>query len=446
MAIDRSVGGMKQYLFNLTTSNRYNQLRFKLSRMLFKLGILNEERRKALIRFGNSLKSMAAQQQNIFEGMNIRYFGPIDGHDVKNLARVLRDIKDMQGPKILHLHTIKGKGFGPAEKHATEWHAPGKFDPVTGERFIANTEGMPPLFQDVFGNTLVELAEANPKIVGVTPAMPSGCSMNILMEKMPKRAFDVGIAEGHAVTFSGGMAKDGLQPFCNIYSSFMQRAHDNIIHDVAIQNLPVVLCLDRAGLVGEDGPTHQPIETTMALRLIPNVSVIRPADALETATAWQQACLNKHKPTCLLLSRQKLTVLHDYAATIHENAHKGAYVLSPAKNEAKAVLIGTGSEVHLALAAQAKLAEEGIDVSVVSMPCWDAFDAQSDEYKESVLPAGVTKFAVEAGVPYGWSRYTGTEKNVLGITTFGASAPGDVMMEKYGFTVENLVAKVKAAL
>ncbi len=206
--------------------------------MLFKLGILNEERRKALIRFGNSLKSMAAQQQNIFEGMNIRYFGPIDGHDVKNLARVLRDIKDMQGPKILHLHTIKGKGFAPAEEHATEWHAPGKFDPVTGERFIANTEGMPPLFQDVFGNTLVELAEANPKIVGVTPAMPSGCSMNILMEKMPERAFDVGIAEGHAATFSGGMAKEGMQPFCNIYSSFMQRAHDNIIHDVAIQNLP----------------------------------------------------------------------------------------------------------------------------------------------------------------------------------------------------------------
>ena len=205
MAIDRSVGGMKQYLFNLTTSNRYNQLRFKASRLLFKLGILNDERRKALIRFGNSLKSMAAQQQNIFEGMNIRYFGPIDGHDIKNLSRVLRDIKDLKGPKILHLHTIKGKGFAPAEKHATEWHAPGKFDPVTGERFVANTEGMPPLFQDVFGNTLVELAEANPRIVGVTPAMPSGCSMNILMSKMPKRAFDVGIAEGHAVTFSGGI-------------------------------------------------------------------------------------------------------------------------------------------------------------------------------------------------------------------------------------------------
>ena len=256
MAIDRSVGGMKQYLFNLTPSNRYNQLRFKTSQLLFKMGILNEDRRKALIRLGNSLKSLVAQQQNIFEGMNIRYFGPVDGHDVQNIARILRDIKDMEGPKVLHLHTIKGKGFEPAEKHPGIWHAPGKFDPETGKRLIADTNGMPPLFQDVFGHTLVELAEQNPRIVGVTPAMPTGCSMNFLMEQMPGRAFDVGIAEGHAVTFSGGMAKDGLLPFCNIYSSFMQRAYDNVIHDVAIQRLPVVLCLDRAGLVGEDGPTH----------------------------------------------------------------------------------------------------------------------------------------------------------------------------------------------
>lgn len=317
MAIDRSVGGMKQYLFNLTTSNRYNQLRFKLARMLFKLGILNEERRKALIRFGNSLKSMAAQQQNIFEGMNIRYFGPIDGHDVKNLARVLRDIKDMQGPKILHLHTIKGKGFGPAEKHATEWHAPGKFDPVTGERFIANTEGMPPLFQDVFGNTLVELAEANPKIVGVTPAMPSGCSMNILMEKMPKRAFDVGIAEGHAVTFSGGMAKDGLQPFCNIYSSFMQRAHDNIIHDVAIQNLPVVLCLDRAGLVGEDGPTHHGAFDMACLRPIPNLTISSPMDEHELRRLMYTAQLPDKGPFVIRYPRGR-GVLVDWECPLEE--------------------------------------------------------------------------------------------------------------------------------
>lgn len=281
MSIDRSVGGMKEYLFNLTTSNRYNRLRFEASKMLFKMGVLNESRRKSLIRFANSLKSMLAQQQNIFEGMNIRYFGPINGHDVKNLTRILHDIKDMQGPKILHLHTIKGKGFEPAEKQATLWHAPGKFDPQTGERFVANTNGMPPLFQEVFGNTLVELASMNDKIIGVTPAMPTGCSMNILMDKMPDKAFDVGIAEGHAVTFSGGMAKDGLIPFCNIYSSFMQRAYDNIIHDVAIQKLHVIFCLDRAGLVGEDGPTHHGVFDMAYLRPIPNLTIASPLDEHE---------------------------------------------------------------------------------------------------------------------------------------------------------------------
>lgn len=281
MSIDRSVGGMKQYLFNMTTSNRYNQLRFRLSKLLFKAGILNEDRRKALIRFNNSLKSLVAQQQNIFEGMNIRYFGPVDGHDVKKITRMLKDIRNMQGPKILHLHTIKGKGFAPAEKEATLWHAPGKFDPETGERFIADTNGIPPLFQDVFGNTLLELAEKNDKIMGVTPAMPSGCSMNIILDKMPGRAFDVGIAEGHAVTFSGGMAKDGLLPFCAIYSSFMQRAYDNIIHDVALQNLNVVLCLDRAGLVGEDGPTHHGVFDLAYLRPIPNMIIASPMDEFE---------------------------------------------------------------------------------------------------------------------------------------------------------------------
>ncbi len=290
MSIDRSVGGMKQYLFNLTTSNRYNRLRFKASRLLFRMGILNEERRKALIRFGNSLKSIAARQQNIFEGMNIRYFGPMDGHDVKNLARVLKDIKDMQGPKILHLHTVKGKGFAPAEKAPGIWHAPGRFDPETGERFTADTHGMPPLYQDVFGETLVELAEKNPRIVGVTPAMPTGCSMSRLMQTMPHRAFDVGIAEGHAATFSGGMAKEGLQPFCNIYSSFMQRAYDNVIHDIAILKLPVVLCLDRAGLVGEDGPTHHGVFDVAYFRPIPNLTLSSP--------------MNEHELRCLMYTAQ----------------------------------------------------------------------------------------------------------------------------------------------
>ena len=317
MAIDRSVGGMKQYLFNLTTSNRYNQLRFKTSQLLFKMGILNEDRRKALIRLGNSLKSLVAQQQNIFEGMNIRYFGPVDGHDVQNIARILRDIKDMEGPKVLHLHTIKGKGFEPAEKHPGIWHAPGKFDPETGKRLIADTNGMPPLFQDVFGHTLVELAEQNPRIVGVTPAMPTGCSMNFLMEQLPGRAFDVGIAEGHAVTFSGGMAKDGLLPFCNIYSSFMQRAYDNVIHDVAIQRLPVVLCLDRAGLVGEDGPTHHGMFDLAYMRPIPNLTVSSPMDEHELRRLMYTAQLPDKGPFVIRYPRGR-GVLVDWKCPLEE--------------------------------------------------------------------------------------------------------------------------------
>ena len=303
MAIDRSVGGMKQYLLNLQTSEGYNRFRFKVSRLLQKWGILNDSRIKSLIRFNNSLKSMLAQQQNVFEGMNIRYFGPIDGHDVNGLAKVLKDIKDMEGPKLLHIHTTKGKGFEPAEKSATIWHAPGKFDKETGERIVANTEGMPPLYQEVFGHTLLELAKQNDKIVGVTPAMPSGCSMNILMKEMPDRGFDVGIAEGHAVTFSGGMAKDGLIPFCNIYSSFMQRAYDNIIHDVAIHKQHVVFCLDRAGLVGEDGPTHHGAFDLAYLRSIPNLTIASPMNEHELRKLMYTAQLPNQGPFAIRYPR-----------------------------------------------------------------------------------------------------------------------------------------------
>ena len=281
MAIDRSVGGMKQYLLNLHTSVEYNRLRNQLSKQLYKWGWLNEERRKSLLRFNNSVKSLLMQQQNIFEGLNIRYFGPIEGHDVKALIKVLNEIKDMKGPKLLHVHTVKGKGYKPAEESATVWHAPGRFNKDTGERIVQSTDGLPPLFQDVFGNTLLEMAEKNDKIVGITPAMPTGCSMSIMMKAMPDRVFDVGIAEGHAVTFSGGMAKDGLIPFCNIYSSFMQRAYDNLIHDVALQNLHVVLCLDRAGLVGEDGPTHHGVFDLASMRPIPNLTIASPYDEHE---------------------------------------------------------------------------------------------------------------------------------------------------------------------
>ena len=317
MAIDRSVGGMKQYLLNLQMSEGYNKIRYKISKMFHKWGILNEERRKSLIRFNNSLKSMLVQQQNVFEGMNIRYFGPIDGHDVNNLARVLKEIKDKQGPKLLHIHTTKGKGFGPAEKAATIWHAPGIFDKETGERIVVDTDGLPPLFQDVFGNTLLELAQQNDKIVGVTPAMPSGCSMNILMKAMPDRGFDVGIAEGHAVTFSGGMAKDGLIPFCNIYSSFMQRAYDNVIHDVAIQKLNVVLCLDRAGIVGEDGPTHHGAFDLAYMRPIPNLTVASPYDEHELRNLMYTAQLPDKGPFVIRYPRGR-GVLVDWKSPFEE--------------------------------------------------------------------------------------------------------------------------------
>lgn len=294
MSIDRSVGGLKQYLLQLHTSSAYNRLRFRLSQWATRHGMLGDARRQSILRFNNAVKSLLQGQQNIFEGLNIRYFGPVDGHDVGQLVRVLHDIKDMLGPKLLHVHTIKGKGFGPAEKAPSEWHAPGRFDPDQGIRLVEDTSGRPPRFQDVFGQTLVELAEANPAIVGVTPAMATGCSMNMLMAAMPDRAFDVGIAEGHAVTFSAGMAKDGLIPFCNIYSAFAQRAYDNIIHDAAILDLPVVLCLDRAGLVGEDGPTHHGAFDLAALRPVPNVTVASPYDEHELRRLMFTAQLPGH--------------------------------------------------------------------------------------------------------------------------------------------------------
>ena len=281
MSIDRSVGGMKQYLLRLNTSETYNKLRYKAAKWLHSNGMLDDERRKGIIRLSNALKSAISHQQNIFEGMNIRYFGPFDGHNVVELVRTLRQLKEMKGPKLLHLHTIKGHGYAPAEKSATIWHAPGKFDLDTGQRIKTEDGTEPAKFQDVFGNTLLELARENKRIVGVTPAMPTGCSLNIMMTEMPERTFDVGIAEGHAVTFSGGMAKDGLQPFCNIYSAFAQRAYDNIIHDVAILNLPVVICLDRAGLVGEDGATHHGAFDMAALRPVPNITLASPMNEHE---------------------------------------------------------------------------------------------------------------------------------------------------------------------
>lgn len=337
MSIDRAVGGMEKYLLNLDTNATYNKIRFKVARWLEDNGHLSDRRRKGIIRLNNAIKSVLSHQQNIFEGMNIRYFGPFDGHDVKEVVRLLRQLKDMKGPKLLHLHTTKGKGYKPAENEATIWHAPGRFDAETGERIVSDSSNKPPKYQDVFGETLLELAHMNDRIVGVTPAMPTGCSMNILMNAMPDRAFDVGIAEGHAVTFSGGMAKDGLQPFCNIYSSFAQRAYDNIIHDLALLSLPVVLCLDRGGLVGEDGPTHHGAFDMAALRPIPHLTICSPMDEHE-------------------LRRMMYTSQLPGMGTVVIRYPRGAAEHNDWRCKLEAIEVGTGRRMH-----------EGHDVAVLTI-------------------------------------------------------------------------------
>ena len=337
MSIDRSVGGMKQYLLNLSTNETYNAIKFKTARWFNRHGMLNDDRKKGLIRLTNAMKSAISHQQNIFDGMNIQYFGPFDGHNVKELVRILSQLKNMTGPKLLHLHTKKGHGYAPAEKDVTIWHAPGKFNPDTGERIVDNDPTKPQKYQDVFGHTLLELAKQNPKIVGVTPAMPSGCSMNIMMKEMPERTFDVGIAEGHAVTFSGGMAKDGLLPFCNIYSAFAQRAFDNIIHDVALLNLNVVFCFDRAGLVGEDGATHHGAFDLVALRPIPNLTICSPLDEHELRRLMYTAQLPDKGPFVIRYPRGG-GELQDWRCPFEE------------------IKVGTGRKLH-----------DGSDVAVLSI-------------------------------------------------------------------------------
>lgn len=277
MSIDPNVGALKEYLLSITTSKRYNQVKSHAWTHLEGVPKL----RRALQKLGNAFKGGMLQQSNLFESFNFRYFGPVDGHNVEALVRVLSDLKHIPGPKLLHVLTVKGKGYQPAEEHQRTWHAPGLFNPETGERIVKAKPGEPPRYQDVFGETLLELARQDDRIVGITPAMPTGSSLNIMMEQMPDRCFDVGIAEGHAVTFSAGLAADGLVPFCNIYSSFMQRAYDNVIHDVALQGLHVVMCLDRAGLVGEDGATHHGVFDLAGLLPVPGLTIASPLNEVE---------------------------------------------------------------------------------------------------------------------------------------------------------------------
>ncbi|MDO4703686.1 1-deoxy-D-xylulose-5-phosphate synthase [Tannerella sp.] len=337
MSIDNSVGGLSRYLVDITTSQTYNKIRYDVYRKLRKLNLISEDRRENILRFNNSLKALINRQHNLFEGFSIRYFGPVDGHDVNNLVQKLNDIKDMQGPKLLHIKTKKGKGFEPAEQSAIEWHAPGCFDKETGRRIVPERLNQPQLYQDVFGHTLVELAEKDKRIVGITPAMPTGCSMGFMMKAFPDRAFDVGIAEGHAVTFSAGLAKEGMIPFCNIYSSFMQRGYDEVIHDVAILKLHVIFCLDRAGLVGEDGKTHHGAFDLAYLRPIPNLVISSPLNEIDLRNLMYTAYQTPDGPFVIRYPR-------------------GKGELENWQNTMEVLPIGKGRQLH-----------EGSDVAVLSI-------------------------------------------------------------------------------
>lgn len=398
MAIDPIKGGVSEFLNGIHTSKTYNHVRHQVYQAMHKMHLIDEGGRKKIIRFNNSLKSLRTNEgNNVFEGLNIRYFGPVDGHDVVNLVHVLTELKHHNGPKVLHILTKKGKGYAPAEKEVTTWHAPGQFDPTTGERLKKKEENQPPLFQTVFGETLLELAQKNDKIVGITPAMPSGCSMNIMMRAMPKRVFDVGIAEGHAVTFSAGLAKEGLVPFCNIYSSFMQRAYDNVIHDVALQQLPVIMCLDRAGLVGSDGATHQGAFDLAYFRCVPHLTVAAPMNEHELRDMMYTAQTGNHGPFVIRYPRGE-GVLVDWRNEMHEMAiGKGVKL----KDGASAAVVSIGTLGNHAAKAIAKIEEESrgdITIAQYNMRFLKPLD---EELLQEVCQRHRLIFTVEDGTKLG---------------------------------------------
>ena len=365
MSIDDNVGALHRYLSRMTTSAGYNRMRYRAYKFMRRHRIINEKGRGRIIRFTNSVKSLVSRRQNIFEGLNIRYFGPIDGHDVKNLVKVLTEIKDMEGPRLLHICTVKGKGYEPAELDPTTWHAPGKFDPKTGER-LKGAKGPKPLkWQDVFGRTLVELADMDERVTGITAAMPSGTSMGLLLDKYPARAFDVGISEGHAVTFAGGLAAAGKRPFVAIYSSFLQRAYDNIIHDVAIQYLPVTFCIDRAGVVGDDGVTHHGLFDMTYLSVIPGMAVASPMDE-ETLRSLMYSSLAYDGPLAIRYPRGE--AVHTEWKTPFRTLERGkGRCISEPKGEAAVAVLSIGPVGNDVQKAIRELEKEGVGAAHYDM-------------------------------------------------------------------------------
>ncbi|MCH5219821.1 MAG: 1-deoxy-D-xylulose-5-phosphate synthase [Muribaculaceae bacterium] len=360
MSIDHNVGALNSYLTHIHTSKSYNAFRFATYKAMKKLGLVNDRRRGIITRFSNSLKAVISNEQNIFEGLNIRYFGPFDGHDVIRLVKVLNDIKNMTGPRILHLRTVKGKGYQPAEQDPACWHAPGKFDPETGQRHVDSNKLK---YQDVFGQELLKLAEQNEDVVAITAAMPTGTSVSTMLDKLPERVFDVGISEGHAVTFAGGLAKEGMRPVVAIYSSFLQRGYDHIIHDVAIQKLPVIFAIDRAGLVGEDGVTHHGLFDIAYMRSVPGMIIAAPRDNEYLRSLMLTAYHYKEGPFAIRYPRG--------ASKLPDTETPGK-VLPIGKGEKlhdgdRIALLALGPMVEIALSAADKLAEEGISASVYDM-------------------------------------------------------------------------------
>ena len=451
MSIDNNVGGLHGYLSDLTTSAGYNKLRNKMALYLKKHGVLTEPRRRAIIRFSNSIKSLVSKKQNIFEGLNIRYFGPIDGHDVTKLVKVLRDIKEMKGPRLLHLYTVKGKGYEPAETSPTIWHAPGKFNPDTGERIHKDGEEKKLLWQEVFGETLVELAEKDERVMGITAAMPSGTSLNLLADKMPERTFDVGISEGHAVTFAGGLAAAGKRPFVAIYSSFLQRAYDNIVHDVAIQGLPVTFCIDRAGLVGEDGVTHHGCFDIPYLSCVPGMGVAAPSDA-NTLKGLMSMSLSLSSPLAIRYPRGicKIETYHELPSQVEYGKSR----VIRKRDNSKIALLSLGPLLENALKASDHLSKEGIEVDVYDMIWVKPLDKRllkkiSDEYdhlitlEDGVLSGGFGSHVndylnsinanceiVNLGIPDEWVMHGSVEE----------------LQAQCGYDVKGIISNVKNLL
>ena len=365
MSIDPNVGALKDYLTDITTSHAYNKIKDEVWHILGKISKFGPNAREIVAKLEGSVKSFLLKQSNLFESLNLRYFGPVDGHDVNHLVHVLRDLKDIPGPKILHCVTVKGKGYSLAEKDQTKWHAPGKFDKITGEiKKKVHDTPQPPKYQQVFGNTIVELAKENEKIMGITPAMPSGSSMNIMMKEMPERAFDVGIAEQHAVTFSAGLATQGMVPFCNIYSTFMQRAYDQVIHDVCIQNLKVIFCLDRAGFAGADGPTHHGAYDIAYMRSIPNMIVSAPMNEQELRNLMYTAQLPEVEGAFTIRYPRGQGVMPEWQTPMEKvEVGKGRII----KEGEDLAILTIGHIGNYAVEVTDKLTKEGIDVGHFDM-------------------------------------------------------------------------------